>query len=210
MKNIIALFVLSIALISCGEKTEEKQKIVQEASSIASETLKSKSKMPNGETKLCKVDGVDWGYTKGSGIITADKITGKRSAIFTFSRKVLKKKETIQVEYDTETNEIVRVLAHVIRPNKEGIDKVKMFSALKNHKKEYTGNLQNQGKVNVGDSSIGGSGSAQFCASDPYHDFENKFDEKYRFVEITDLEFKDVGFSDLARVKKKLESMSAN
>jgi hypothetical protein len=176
-------------------KTETKSSTLQTKSKTV--TVKNKSK---NKTYLCKINGKDWAYTKASGIVSRHKKTGIRSAIITFKNKLKKGSESVQVEYDTDKNNVIRVLVQIKRLNKEG-KKISATYSLHTDTLDRNKETNMNGTIDLSNPTSA-SGTATFT-------IENRFEQKVLknasdiLIHITDLKFSNVGYSDLNKVFNK-------
>jgi len=132
------------------------------------------------------------------------KKNGERTAVFTFINKLEKGKETIQIQYLVEEQMIERIIVNKKWNNLAGKLDGTLYCLLR-EKNNYEGSLISKGEVTIENGK--GSGTAQFVAENQFD--KNQFDQKYHYLEITGLNFKNVGYSDLDETKRKLDALSS-
>jgi len=204
MKKGIIISLSIIMFISCVQESQIEEK--KGENSTKSKWSKAGSMLDNGETYLCKVDGENWGYTEGSGLVTKNKKTGDRLAIFTFTRGKGKQKETIQIRYNVNTNMLVNVLLRLTKTDKEG-NKRRPHYNLVNESQGYMGDIETKAIVDVSNPNQG-NGSAQFVG---YMMFNSSgFSDKDFFIEITNLKFSNIGYADINKFNSQMERLKGD
>ena len=124
MKKFIKLAVI-ILLVACKSETNNDAIIAIENKIEKTTKTEAPKKTPdkkatNDGTYLCTINGKPWNYTKASGIVSRHKKTQKRTAIFTFTKQLEKGKETVQLFYDGDSNQLDYVNIRLKVPKKDG------------------------------------------------------------------------------------------
>jgi hypothetical protein len=199
MKKLIT-FAVILLLVACKSETK-KDETVQVETEMVSQIETSKKPMEKEEKNygnfLCKINGKDWSYTKASGIVSRHKKTKKRTAIITFTKQLEKGKETVQLYYDGDTNELEKASVHLKQVKKDGGKMTAMYQ------------LQLKGGTRLPESEISGtldlskptaSGSAEVTKMKIRFDEGNLDDKSVSVISITPFNFSGIGYSDAEKL----------
>ncbi len=201
MKNHLILLAVIISLVSCQNTNEEQvatdKKPVQNQ---AAETKPLPQKEATSSNTLCQINGKDWAYTKASGIVSTHRKTGERTALLTFTKKLEKGSETIQLYFDADSYELEAAALQLKFKKKED----KLFTCYytlnagtrkRNPKSEMSGNIDLSNPTKA-------SGQAEVTNININYEKELLLDPKNATINVTGLKFKDIGYSDLDKVAK--------
>ncbi|WP_225034624.1 hypothetical protein [Winogradskyella sp. SM1960] len=203
MKLYIVLLVLIITLTSCKESNEtnalEQSETTETATAeITNKDTRAKSESINKGTFLCKINGKDWAYTKASGIVNTHAKTKKRTAIITFTKKLDKGSESVQLFYDGDTKALEKVTADIKQPKKGGGTMSAMYQLL------------HEGGQRLSESKISGtidlshataaSGTAEVSNMKIRFKEGNLEDASMAVISFSPIQFSGVGYSDLSKV----------
>jgi len=199
MKKLTTLAVI-LVLVACKSETK-KDTTVQVETENTSEIENSKKstakKVKSNGTFLCKINGKDWSYTKASGIVSRHKKTNKREAIFTFTKQLDKGKETIQLFYNGDTNQLEQVNIHLKVPKIDGKTMTAMYiyhpNTMKFHPKAKI-----SGTIDLSNSS-NASGNAEVSDLDVRFDKENIMNNEDLTITVTGIKFKGIGYSEAGK-----------
>jgi cytoskeletal protein RodZ len=194
LQHLLLVFLLLFAITSCKESTEK----TKDNTNKVEDTRENKSvevKSNTNTTYLCKINGEDWSYTKASGIVSRHKKTKKRTAIITFTKKLDKGKETVQLFYDGDTYQLEKVSIHLKQPKKDGGEMTAMYQLLI------------EGGRRLPDSNISGtldlsnpttvSGTANVKNMKMLFEEEQLEDKTMTVITLTPLSFDGIGYSEL-------------
>ena len=183
--------------MACNSGTEKDSQNNPEEKATESAQVnpkKAPAKTTNKGTYLCKINGEDWAYTKASGIVSTHAKTKERTALITFKRKLEKGSEHIQLHYDANTFELIKTSLQLKFKNKDG----KLFTCyyeispqLKKHSPQST----MSGTIDISNASSA-SGTAEIINLNIRYEKGKLFDSKNAIVNLTDLKFSGVGYSD--------------
>jgi hypothetical protein len=196
MKALTLILVLAISLTSCKE-TIETTTVANKTTEVISKEALTTTKPKSNTTYLCKINGKDWAYTKASGIVSRHKKTKKRTAIITFTKQLEKGKETVQLYYDGDTNELEKASVHLKQVKKDGGKMTAMYQ------------LQLKGGTRLPESEISGtldlskptaSGSAEVTKMKIRFDEGNLDDKSMSVISITPFNFSGIGYSDAEKL----------
>jgi hypothetical protein len=196
MKALTLILVLAISLTSCKE-TIETTTVANKTTEVISKEALTTTKPKSNTTYLCKINGKDWAYTKASGIVSRHKKTKKRTAIITFTKQLEKGKETVQLYYDGDTNELEKASVHLKQVKKDGGKMTAMYQ------------LQLKGGTRLPESEISGtldlskptaSGSAEVTKMKIRFDEGNLDDKSVSVISITPFNFSGIGYSDAEKL----------
>lgn len=187
--------ILLLAFMACkNEKADTKT--IQKADK--KDIVKVTKKVSNKGTLLCKINDKDWYYTKASGLITKNKRTDETLATITFKRKMDKKTESIQLYYDTKTQKLKNIGVSIyVEQNKltgfkGGLQRTD-YALYASDEKEPTESLS--GTIDLSDSkTLSGNANAVIA----YHLKQFIKNKKDLVIHITDLQFSNVGYSDIS------------
>lgn len=207
MQKLPLITILLNLFISCGESDKKAQSTIQ---SSAENTTKSEEKITSksvaNTTFLCKINGEDWGYTTGGGLVSRNSSTKVRTATFNFVKKLEKGSEAIQVEYDVDANTLIRVLAELKRPDKDG----NLFTNFYNQSADQLSRnpeARMTGTITLDEDERIATGSATFTVQ---NDFEKDklANASDLLITISDLKFSGVPYSDTDDLKKMMNKMN--
>lgn len=199
MKQITVIIILSL-LMACSsdsEKTSQNHEEKMPAIIQVSDKKTSTATTSKG-TYLCKINGKDWAYTKASGILSTHAKTKKRTAIITFKKKLEKGSETIQLYYDANSFELTTASLLLKFKNKES----RLFTChykINSENKNLSPKSTMSGTIDLSNPTSA-SGTAKASNINILYKKENLFDSKNEMVNLTDLKFSGVGYSNLDKV----------
>ena len=198
----VLLKVLVISLLfSCGETNNKEQQIeTNTLETAATPQAKEAAKNTSNGTFLCKVNGEDWHYTANNGLVSENSKTKVRTAIIGFTKQMDNGKESIQLEYDVKKNELRNIWVQLKRPNKEG-QLITAFYTQYGDKLHLKPESSMSGTINLDESGRKASGTAVFTIANDYEQDQLAHTEDLR-ITVTDLNFKDVAYSDTDDLKK--------
>ena len=200
MKSILTLLVCSL-FFGCNTTSNKKENNTADSViSVATtpKTTNAQAIIPDKETYLCKINGKAWGYTEASGIISKERKPNKRIAFITFKKKLEKGSESIQLRYDTETSELIVASLQLKFKNKDG----KAFTCyydLSEDTKKKSPNGSMSGSIDLSDSDTA-SGTATIANVNIKYEAENLENPDNATLQITDLSFSGVGYSDIDKL----------
>ena len=200
MKTIMTLMVCGI-FFGCNMTSDKKENnIARKEVLVNSPTNNAQTTISNKETYLCKINGKAWGYTEASGIISKERKPNKRIAFITFKKKLEKGSESIQLRYDAETLELSVATLQLKFKNKDG----KAFTCyydLSEDTKNKSPNGKMSGNIDLSDSDTA-SGTATIANVNIKYEAENLENPENTPLQITDLSFSGVGYSDIDKLSK--------
>ena len=196
MKTIYYMFFATLFIISCNKEKVNKETDVVKAEKT--QQLKAKvepSKTTNDGTYLCKINGQDWSYTKGSGIVSRDKKTGKRTAIITFKKQLKKGSESIQLYYDGDSFELESAMIQLKLAKKGGGSVSGVYGFYTNSRHKYP-ESDLSGTLNLSDPKtvLGNASIKTFKIKYEKELLENTDDA---VITISDLNFSGIQYSDM-------------
>lgn len=198
MKKLITLVVI-LVLVACKSETKKDTtvQVKTENTSKIEPSKKATEKSTKKGTYLCKVNGNDWSYTKASGIVSRHKKTNKREAIFTFTKQIGKAKETVQLFYDGDTNQLEQVNIHLKVPKTDGKKMTAMYmyhpNTMKFHPKaKISGTIDLSNPSNA-------SGNAEVIDLDVRFDKQNIKHDTDKIITVTGINFKGIGYSEAGK-----------
>lgn len=196
MKKLITLAVI-LLLVSCKSETKKDATVkveTEKTSKIENSKKNATIELKSNGTYLCKINGKDWHYTKASGIVSRHKKNKKRTAIITFTKQLEKGKESVQLFYDGDTNELEEVTAILKLPKKGGGKMSAMYR------------LQINGKKRLPESKIAGTidlsnptaatGKAEVTKMKIRFEADKLEDETMKVISFTPIDFSGIGYSD--------------
>lgn len=201
MKKIIIILVTVLSLASC-KKTNKEQVSSQNNTILKKEESTKpllKTVTGNGNV-LCQINGQDWAYTKASGIVSTHARTKKRTAIITFKKKLKKGSESIQLYYDADSFDLISVSIQLKFPKKDG----KFFTCFYDlHPDTRDRNPESElsGSIDLSDPSRA-SGVAELKNINIKYEKESLLNAEDAIINITGLNFTNVGYSDIDKLVK--------
>lgn len=203
MLRLLPLLFIAFLFAACSGDAAEMEATVETPAVEVSPTPAPASEPSQNGTLLCQVNGKPWHYTKASGIITADRKTGARTALITFKKKLDKGSESIQLYYDADTYELQKANAQLKFPKAGGGRFGGIYELSdKAHTKKIPGNSMG-GSIDLSDLKVA-SGTATAINIGVMFEKEALANEEDAVISLTDLRFSGIGYSDLAKEKKKL------
>ncbi len=201
MKKLVSIILLLALLISCGEANKKEQDISENKMTETSETTPAKKE--GNTTLLCKINGEDWGYTTASGLVSRNSSTKVRTATVTFVKKLVKGSESVQLEYDVDTNTLTRVLAELKRPDKDGNLFTNFYNQSAN-RLDRNPEASMTGTITLSENEDVAAGNALFTVQ---NDFEKDKlgNPDDLLITVSDLNFFGVSYSDTDDLKKLLK-----
>ncbi len=201
MKNISVILVVIISLLSCKKNNEEQ--ISTDNDSVQNQEVKTKSlseKEIVNTNNLCQINGQAWAYTKASGIVSTHARTKKRTALITFTKKLNKGSESIQLHYDADSFEIIIASLQLKFKNKDG----KLFTCYYDlHPDTRNRHPQSElsGSINLSDPSSA-SGVAEIKNLNIKYEKEKLLNAEDAVISVTGLKFTNIGYSDIDNLFK--------
>lgn len=197
---LLLIFILLITSCKDGKPTTAEQNTLTEtaASEVISKEKPTNNNPVSNGTFLCKINGKDWNYTKASGIVDTHAKTKKRTAIITFTKKLDKGSESVQLFYDGDTKLLEKATAILKTPQKGGGTMSAMYL------------IQLNGNARLPESKISGtidlsnaataSGTAEVSKMKIRFEEANLEDQSMGTISFTPLNFSGIGYSDLDKV----------
>lgn len=201
MQKLSLITILATLILSCGESDKKAQDSGKSTSEITTQNEeKTTAKSADNNTLLCKINGEDWGYTKADGLVSRNSSTNVRTATITFTKKLDKGSESIQLEYDVDKNTLTRVLAELKRPDKEGNLFTNFYNQSAN-RLDKNPEASMSGTVSLVEDERAAAGTAVFTVQ---NDFEKDKlgNASDLLITISDLKFTGVPYSDTDDFKK--------
>lgn len=200
MKNLLTLIVF-ILLMGCNT-TSKKEETTTTVEIKTTNSQKNNSKTQTAEFNnsnfLCKINGNDWSYTKASGIVSTHRKTKKRIVIMTFTKKLKKGSESVQLYYDTESNKLITATLQLKFKNK----KENLFTCyyyLGPNTKEANPKGTLTGTINLSNPTVA-SGDAEISNIHMRYEKEALLHADNESVTLTSLSFDGVGYSDTDKI----------
>lgn len=196
----ITILIAFILVLSCNRLTKKEASKTDETESIIVQTSTDKKQVKEGfkETFLCTINGKDWAYTKASGIISKDRKTKKRIALMTFTKKLQKGSESIQLRYDADSFQLLIASIQLRFKSNEG----KLFTCyyeLFPDTKKKSPDATMLGSIDLSDQSTA-SGNAKITNLNIKYESEKLEDQANGTINLSDLEFSGVGYSDIDKL----------
>ena len=200
MKKLTFITLLGVITLSCGEadKKQANTDATLEKKTIENET--NELKTSSNTTILCKINGEEWAYTSGDGLVSRNSSTNVRTATIGFRKQLEKGYESIQVEYDVDKNELNTVLVELKRPSKDGKMKTVFYTQYRN-KLHLKPGASLTGTVSLNEDARKASGTAEITIfiQNGQNELENTGDQK---ITISNLKFSNIPYSDTDDLKK--------
>ncbi|WP_298553607.1 hypothetical protein [uncultured Algibacter sp.] len=194
MKLYVLLFIVLVSF-SC----KESNKINEEHTlDIINKKKEPKKETKTKETYLCTINGKPWHYTKASGIVSRHKKTKKREAIFTFTKKLEKGKEIVQLFYDGDTNQLEKANIHLKVLKKDGKRMTAMYTYSSNTTKFHP-NAKISGAIDLSNPS-NASGNAEISKLDVRFDKNEVKNEADKIISAQGINFKGIGYSEAGKL----------
>ncbi|MBJ2173215.1 hypothetical protein JBL43_03145 [Aureibaculum sp. A20] len=194
MKTVYYMLFATLFIISCNKEKVNKENDVVKVEKTQQLKVEPQKATNNG-TYLCKINDKDWSYTKGSGIVSRDKKTGKRTAIITFKKQLEKGSESIQFYYDGDSFQLESAMIQLKLPKKGGGLVSGIYGFYTNSRHKYpksdlsgTLNLSNPKTV---------SGNALIQKFDIKYEKELLENKDNAVISISDLNFSGIPYSDI-------------
>ncbi|WP_179019779.1 hypothetical protein [Winogradskyella forsetii] len=197
MKKHITLITI-LLLVACKSETKkDTSQTVQDEQKeqVSNNAVTPENKPESNGTFLCKINGKDWAYTKASGIIDTYGKTKKHEAIMTFTKKLDKGSESVQLFYDADTNKLKKVSIQLKVPKTDGKTMTAMYiyhpdtnNVHPNAKLSGTIDLSNPTKA---------SGNAEVSDLDVRYNKNDIAKADDKLITVEGLNFKNVGYSNL-------------
>lgn len=197
MKKHITLITI-LLLVACKSETKKDttQTVqVEQKEQVNNNAITTASEPESNGIFLCKINGKDWAYTKASGIIDTYGKAKKHEAIMTFTKKLDKGSESVQLFYDADTNKLEKVSIQLKVPKTDGKTMTAMYiyhpdtnNVHPNAKLSGTIDLSNPTKA---------SGNAEVSDLDARYNKNDIAKADDKLITVEGLNFKNVGYSDL-------------
>ena len=200
MKNISIILLLFATIFSCGEANKKEQNVEANASEISTTATKDATKSDKTGTYLCKVNGNDWYYTSGDGLVSENSSTKVRTATIGFKKQLENGSESIQLEYDVKKNVLNNIWVQLKRPTKDG-KIITAFYTQYGNKLDQSPGASLSGTVTLDEANRKASGTAIFTISNDYDQDKLANPEDLK-ITVTDLKFSGVEYSDTDDLKK--------
>lgn len=201
MKKAIIILVTMLSLASCKKNNTEQ--VSSEDNSVTKKEESTKP-LPKNETNngnvLCQINGKNWAYTKASGIVSTHAKTGKRTALLTFKKKLEKGSESIQLHYDANSFELEAVSLQLKFPKKDGKLSTCYYDLHPDIRNRYP-ESELSGNIDLSDPSSA-SGVAELKNINIKYEKELLQNAEDAIINITDLKFINVGYSDIDKFVK--------
>ncbi len=199
IKHLVVLFLFSL-ILSCNTVSKNEASKTDEASPVIVKTSTNEKQVKETpkETFLCTINGKDWAYTKASGIISKDRKTNKRMALMTFTKKLEKGSESIQLRYDADSFELLIASIQLRFKSKEGKHFTCYYELFPDTKKKSP-NAIIMGSIDLSNSDSA-SGTAEITNLNIKYESEKLEDQANATISLSDLEFSNIGYSDVDKV----------
>ena len=202
MKKNIIILVAIISFSSCKKNNEDQ--VSNGDTSVQNEELSTKS-FPEKEkidsNNLCQINGRDWNYTMASGIVSTHARTKKRTALITFTKKLKKGSESIQLHYDTDSFELIAVSLILKFPKKEEKKLFTCYYDLNPDTRDRYPESELSGTIDLSDSTST-SGTAEIKNLNIKYEKENLQNAEDAVISVTGLKFTNIGYSDIDNLFK--------
>ncbi|SDH33679.1 hypothetical protein [Winogradskyella thalassocola] len=203
MKLYIVLLVLITTLTSCKESNETNSlKQIEITETATAEVVNKETPISiesaNKGTFLCEINGKDWAYTKASGIVDTHAKTKKRTAIMTFTKKLDKGSESVQLFYDADSYQLEKATAILKTPKKGGGTMSAMYQLL-NEGGKRTPDSVISGVIDLSNATVA-SGTAEVSNMKIRFKEDELEDASMEVITFSSLKFSGVGYSDLDKV----------
>lgn len=200
MKKLITLAVI-LVLVACKQETKNDATSAIETeigkTSKIEPSKKATEKPTQKGTYLCKINGKDWSYNKASGIVSRHKKTNKREAIFTFTKQLDKGKETVQLFYDGDTNQLEQVNIHLKVAKTDGKRMTAMYIFHPNTMKFHP-NAKISGTIDLSNPS-NASGNAEISDLDVRFDKKDVKNKADKTITVVGINFTGIGYSEAGK-----------
>jgi len=163
------------------------------AATIATNTFPQNDKQGNEGTYLCKINGKPWHYTKASGLVSRHKKTKKYDATFTFTKKLDKGSEVVQLFYDGDSYKLDRAAVHLKVAKVSGGLMTAMYIYHPKMMKKHP-NAKVSGVIDISNPTKA-SGKAEISDLDVTYDKEKVKYSRDKIVTVTDVSFAGIGYS---------------
>jgi hypothetical protein len=196
MRQLTILLVFTM-LIGCNDASKKEATTTSILSQEASTVTIVKKETKNNNI-LCQINGRDWAYTKASGIVSMEGKPRKRTAIITFTKKLEKGSETIQLYYDADSFELIIASLQLKFKNKDG----KLFTCyyyLSPDTQKHSPKSIMSGTVDLSNLTAA-SGTADVSNINIKYEKEALLNPEEGVVTLTDLEFTAIGYSDIDKL----------
>ncbi|RZV66310.1 MAG: hypothetical protein EX254_03970 [Flavobacteriaceae bacterium] len=190
------LTLLFLTGISCKE-TNQSSSTHNESTDAVNTEVVTKSKSTN-RTYLCKINDKDWSYTKASGIVSRHKKTKKRTAIITFTNKLDKGSESVQLSYDGDSYQLESASIQLRLPKKGGGMMTAFYQMFPDMRERYP-ESDISGTLDLTDPTAA-SGNAELSKLNVRWEKENLEDPANSVITLTGIKFSDIGYSDSERL----------
>ena len=200
MQKLPLITILLTLILSCGESDKKAQDTAKGTSEITTQSEeKTTAKSTDNTTLLCKINGEEWRYTSADGLVSRNSSTNVRTATITFTKKLDKGSEAVQLEYDVDKNTLTRVLTELKRPDKDG----NLFTNFYNqsvNQLDRNPEASMSGTVSLNEGDRVAAGTAVFTVQ---NDFEKDKlgNASDLLITISDLKFTGVPYSDTDDLK---------
>lgn len=200
MKKLVVILSLSLVFISCKEST--KDPVDEESINESEQETKAIviAKPLSTTTYLCKINEKDWRYSKASGIVSRHRKTGKRTAIITFTKKLEKGSESIQLTYDGDSFQLESATVQIKFPKKGG-GRVSGIYGLHADTRDRNPNSDMSGILDLSNASTA-SGHAELVKFNIKYENDLLESPKDAVISVSDLKFSGVGYSDIDKLLK--------
>lgn len=202
MKTYLILIIIVFFATSCKDanktSVEKENTLKTEFTDVVNKTVITESKPESNGTFLCKINGKNWAYTKASGIVDTHVKTKKRTAIITFTKKLDKGSESVQLFYDADTNKLEKVSIQLKVPKTNGKTMTAMYIYHPDTKNVHP-NAKISGTVDLSNPTKA-SGNAEVSDLDARFNKNNIANADDKLITVEGLNFKGVGYSNLDKV----------
>jgi len=199
MKGIRYLLVLGL-VFSCNSSAKKEASAVASEEKIATSEneMESKQEEVAKGTYLCEINGEKWAYTKASGIVSTHARTKKRTALITFTKKLEKGSESIQLHYDADSFQLIIASLQLKFKNKEGKPFTCYYYLSEDTKKKSPdGTLS--GNIDLSDPTAA-SGVAEILNVNIKYEEEKLLSPENGTISLKGLQFKGIGYSDMDKL----------
>jgi hypothetical protein len=200
MKNIILSIVSLLPLLCACNDTHNQAQSHEEP--LDQKTVSHIETQEDSElTSKCIIDGNVWDYTEVSGVIVTDKQKNLRIAKITFTKILDKGKEHLSLEYNAETGELISGGIQLKFPAKGGGRVHGIFSLTEESSTSGTIDLQDEGVAH---------GQATLTNLEMQYEWNKLENPEHKTISVAEINFSEVGYSDVAKEMEKLFNNNAN
>ncbi len=195
--HIVLLALIVLTGISCKESNQTAN-VQNETTDAVNKEGVTKSKPKSNTTYLCRINGTDWGYTKASGIVSRHMKTKKRTAIITFTKKLDKGSESVQLTYDGDSFQLESASVQ-LKLSKKGGGKMTAMYQLYPDTRKRNPESDMSGTIDLSNPTKA-SGNAELSKLNIRFEKENLEDMTNSVISVTGIKYSGIGYSDAEKL----------